>query len=385
MKHGLQFGNIRSFCLASLGGAAGSEAVSSTTDRSAKAVPFEIARTMKTNEAGSGRPGRISALDFTKGTLVLVMVLYHWLNYFVGPQGSFYRYLSFLPPSFICITGFLIAQVYLSKSGNTAPHFPRRIMVRGLKLLLIFILLNIGIGLLIPGTRYGRGFLDHFSRGSLESVFLTGNMMGGRTVAFYVLVPISYLLLLSALLLIAYPYFQHLFHAVTCLCLLAIFVLFMNGSKSGNLELMTIGLLGVSIGHIPVEKINLLLRHPFALAVAYLCYEAAITVWNVPYPLQVIGVLLTLMVIYLTGTAAGDTGRVQRWLILLGKYSLFGYISQIAILQVLRRGLGMEPEVWVPFAALLAAVFLTILSVEALDLARSKLAFVNRLYAAVFM
>ena len=65
-------------------------------------------------DASSGRRGRISALDFTKGALVLVMVLYHWLNYFVGPQGDFYRYLSFLPPSFICITGFLISHVYLS-------------------------------------------------------------------------------------------------------------------------------------------------------------------------------------------------------------------------------------------------------------------------------
>lgn len=49
--------------------------------------------------------GRIPALDFTKGALVLTMVLYHWLNYFVGVTGYYYRYLHFLTPSFIFITG----------------------------------------------------------------------------------------------------------------------------------------------------------------------------------------------------------------------------------------------------------------------------------------
>ena len=44
------------------------------------------------------------ALDFTKGALVLIMVLYHWLNYFYGPRGDVYRYLRFLTPSFIFIT-----------------------------------------------------------------------------------------------------------------------------------------------------------------------------------------------------------------------------------------------------------------------------------------
>src|ERR1700726_2047192 len=61
------------------------------------------------------KQARISALDFTKGALVLIMVLYHWLNYFVASDGFFYRYLRFLTPSFIFIAGFLISNVYLSR------------------------------------------------------------------------------------------------------------------------------------------------------------------------------------------------------------------------------------------------------------------------------
>src|SRR5579872_443944 len=76
---------------------------------------------------------RVPALDFTKGALVLIMVLYHWLNYFVGPQGDIYKYLRFLTPSFIFITGFLISNVYLSKYGIADPRIPRRLVQRGLK------------------------------------------------------------------------------------------------------------------------------------------------------------------------------------------------------------------------------------------------------------
>ena len=44
---------------------------------------------------------RIDALDFTKGILVLIMVLYHWLNYFVTGHDWIYKYLRFLPISFV--------------------------------------------------------------------------------------------------------------------------------------------------------------------------------------------------------------------------------------------------------------------------------------------
>lgn len=379
-----KFGNLSSSSSGLMGDTCTSGAMATAGHNSTGGMPIEIKRSTQTVSAIGGKTGRISALDFTKGALVLVMVLYHWLNYFIGSQGSVYRYLSFLPPSFICITGFLIAQVYLSKSRISDPRLPQRLIVRGLKLLMIFILLNVGASLLIPGVHHGGRVVDSFSASNLESVFVTGNMAGGRTVAFYVLVPISYLLLLSAFLLIAHRYYQHIFHAMTLMCLLAIYVMFLNGSKSGNLELVTIGLLGISIGHMPLDRINHVLRHPFAVVLAYLCYAAAITVWNVPYPLQVAGVLLTLSILYLVGTASGETGKIQQLLIMLGKYSLFGYIAQIAILQLLRRSLGTDQAAWVLGSSFIAAIALTLFAVKAVDRARSKSATVNRLYAAVF-
>jgi len=349
-----------------------------------RAMSSEIYADKPVTKVGSQPIGRISALDFTKGTLVLVMVLYHWLNYFVGPQGSFYRYLSFLPPSFICITGFLISHVYLSKYRVTDARLPRRLAVRGLKILWIFVVLNMLIGLVLPRLDRGKTLFEVLSPASLWSIYVSGYMKGGRVVAFYVLVPISYVLILSACLLVASRYYKHAFHAATLLALFGVLVLSLLGEKSPCLELLSIGLLGISIGYIPIERINKFLRRPYVVVLAYLLYVAAITIWNVLYPLQVTGVLLTLMLIYLAGTASGDTGRVPRALILLGKYSLFGYIAQIAILQLLRRSFGVNLAWWTLALSFLVAATLTVISVETVDRARVRVPTVNRVYSLIF-
>ena len=144
-------------------------------------------------------------------------------------------------------------------------------------------------------------------------------------------------------------------------------------------------MLGVLAGFIPIERINGLVRHPVVLAVCYLCYTIAITIWNAPFPLLVVGVLLSLMVIYLVGTKGGECNIVRNEVILLGKYSLFGYISQIAILQVLSVCFRIvhvgATELIISF---LAAFALTIVSVEVVDRARANMKSVDRLYKAVF-
>jgi len=328
--------------------------------------------------------GRIAALDFTKGALVLVMVLYHWLNYFVSPTGFFYVYLRFLPPSFICITGFLVSQVYLSKYRTSDSRLLRRLVVRGLKILAIFTFLNVAISSMIHRPDGRRLILD-FTGQALQSIYITGNMIGGRLVAFYILVPIGYLLLLCAGLLFACKYYRYTFHLATLLFLSTVLILSMNGYKSGNMELLTIGILGTSIGYIPIERIDKTLRQPYWYLLAYLGYLAAITVWDVPYPLLIPGVVLSLILLYMLGAMSGEDSRISRTIILLGKYSLFGYISQIAILQLLRRGFSsVESTEWSMGLALVLAAALTILSVEAVDRTRARIATVNRLYTAVF-
>jgi peptidoglycan/LPS O-acetylase OafA/YrhL len=337
----------------------------------------------------SAKAQRIPALDFTKGALVLIMVLYHWLNYFVGPQADVYRYLRFLTPSFIFITGFLVSSVYLSKYGVSSPQLPRRLIERGLKILGVFVGLNVVRTLLLPPESQAQLLAEHSSIRSLTDIYVIGTNLGGgqgKAIAFYVLVPIGYLLILSALLLIGARYYRYFYHFVFAVSLLSVLALDSFGTSSANLQLLTIGLLGVILGYIPIDKINRFVKHPFLVALGYLGYLYAIKVWNVMYPLQIVGVCLSLAILYLMGDAAIFEGRVRNVIILLGQYSLLGYIAQIAVLQVLHQGLrhtelGIGSALGVSF---FAAIALTILIVDATDRGRRRFVLVNRLYKTVF-
>jgi len=337
--------------------------------------------------AGSAKAQRIPALDFTKGALVLLMVLYHWINYFIGPEWGLYRYLRFLTPSFIFITGFMVSNVYLSKYAAADPRLAKRLFTRGFKLLAIFIVLNLARILVV--SLLGTGVLarNPLDPENIFAVFVSGNfpVTGGKLVSFSILVPISYLLMFSGALMLPFRLYRHTFHLVCVVLLLSIVILGATGSGSYNLEFVTIGMLGLLTGFLPIATINHFVRHPYVLALAYLCYTIAITVWNVPFPLLVVGVFLSLMVIFLIGAGGSEFGTTRSEVILLGKYSLFAYISQIAILQILSAGslhvsLGVA-GVWMSF---FAAFALTIMSVEAVNRVRMRAASVDRLYKAVF-
>jgi hypothetical protein len=91
------------------------------------------------------------------------------------------------------------------------------------------------------------------------------------------------------------------------------------------------------------------------------------------------------MLIYLLGTSSTEVGRVRSRIILLGRYPLFGYIAQVAILQLLHSGLRqINPGTGALALSFVVAIVLTVLTVVALDLARSKSSNVDRLYKAVF-
>ncbi len=336
--------------------------------------------------ATSSKARRIPTLDFTKGALVLIMVLYHWLNYFCGPTDN--RYLRFLTPSFIFITGFLISNIYLSKYGISDPQLPKRLIQRGLKIFGVFVLLNVTRILLVRENFQSQVSSVHSTIRTLLDVYILGSGVGGgqtKAVAFFVLLPISYLLILSAVLLAACKFYQYTFYVVSVFFLLCIVALNFVGLQSPNLELVAIGLLGVITGYLPIEKVNALVRHPYWLTITYVAYLGAITLWDVIYPLQIIGVYLSLMIIYLLGLKSGELGRAPAVVVLLGKYSLFGYIAQIAVLQFLRQGLKhLDSEVAVLGLSFVSAFALTILSVELVNRTRAESPTVDRLYKAVF-
>jgi peptidoglycan/LPS O-acetylase OafA/YrhL len=281
---------------------------------------------------------RDPAIDFTKGALVLFMVLYHWLNYFVGPQGHYYNYLRFLTPSFIFISGFMISRIHLSRYGNSSWHLSKRLTVRGFKLLGLVFLLNALVS--FAPTRFEVRYADlaKFLR-NICWAFIVANPAaseGQKSVAFSMLVPIAYLLILSAGLVILTNRARSAFRYTLFVLIVAVILSYAYGMVSSYLDLLMIGVLGVVIGFADRGQIASVLSHPYILIVLYCYYLAVITIWAVTLPLQVASVILTTALLYIAGSRRAP-GAAWRHTVLLGKYSLLGYISQIAILQGLRR------------------------------------------------
>ncbi len=329
---------------------------------------------------------RDAAIDFTKGMLVLFMVLYHWLNYFVGPQGHFYNYLRFLTPSFIFISGFMISRIHLSRYENGGWHLAKRLTVRGFKLLAMVFVLNVLIGFAAARFEVQHAVLVKSLR-NICWAFIVANptaSAGQKGVAFSMLVPIAYLLILSAGVVVLTKRERYAFR-YTLFALVGVVILsYAYGMVSSYLDLLMIGVLGVVIGCAKREQVASVLSHPYVLVGLYCCYLAVITIWDVTLPLQVASVILTTALLYIAGSGSAP-GAAWRLTVLLGKYSLLGYISQIAILQGLRRISWLSQHgVSILLASLLLGTLLTLMTAGIADFARRKSTLADGLYRLIF-
>lgn len=323
---------------------------------------------------------RNPAIDFTKGALVLIMVLYHSINYMIGVQVDL-KYLSFLPPSFIFITGFLIGKVYLPRLNGASFAVRKRLLVRGVKLLAIFTILNIGAALLLDRNYNSRALnIDNFLDNA-TAIYLTGN---GRSAIFEILVPISYLLILSA----ALPGLNQTGKwLLPCLCLAAFAMIVVMGWFHASVEmlnLVAVGLLGTLFSYIPDRRLEDISRYFIPLAAGYVIYLCAITEWTVFYWLQIVGVCLSVSLIYMLGQKSGENTISER-VNCLGEYSLLAYILQIAALQILIRvfrRVGFERGNFV-LSVVVVSVALVV-AVELLRFVRPRFRVADICYRAAF-
>jgi peptidoglycan/LPS O-acetylase OafA/YrhL len=330
---------------------------------------------------------RDTAIDFTKGSLVLFMVLYHWLNYFVGTYGQYYDYLRFLTPSFIFITGFMISQIHLCRYERSGRSLAKRLTVRGFKLLAVFLVLNTLAGVWLSRPPVWRAALGRFLH-NICWAFIVANPMaseGQKSVSFSMLVPIAYLLILSAGLVILTRREKYAFGCTLFVLIVAVVLSRAYEMVNSYLDLLMIGVLGVVIGFGGKAQKAFVVSHPYVLIALYCCYLAVITIWGVTLPLQVASVILTTVLLYIAGSSGAARGAALRPTVMVGKYSLLAYISQIAFLQGLRRISWLTQHgVGALLLALLLGVLLTVLVVEATDVARRKSRLADDLYRLFF-
>jgi peptidoglycan/LPS O-acetylase OafA/YrhL len=335
-----------------------------------------------------GRSTRVIGLDFVKGSLVVLMVLYHWLNYFVAIQGYVYRYLRFITPSFIFISGFIISFNYLRSDVTAEAGAAKRLAKRGAKLFALFAVLNVGVAAL-SGSH---GTINILSRIWISlaqsSIAAIEGYQGVKVASFYILVPIGYELLLSAVLLSVSEWSmrRRVFGSASLALLVVTLVLDISGHQQPTLEMVTIGMLGVVAGFTPIAEVEKIAGHPLLVTGCYLCYLVSVTIWNVIYPLQIVGVVLSLAGLYLIGESGMIAGWTHHHAVFLGRYSLLGYIAQIAILQALLRvaaKFGMQLAI--SLLMLPVAIVLTSAVIAGTDVLRRRSAIADRIYRTVFV
>jgi hypothetical protein len=321
---------------------------------------------------------RIEPLDWTKGALVLFMVVYHAINYSVFRPLSF-RYLSFLPPSFVMIAGLVVGSVYADRYDTRSWKPYVRLMIRGIKLLLIFVVLNLGLYIVRERDLIG-GFMAFMDRAGM--IFLSGN---GRAGIFEVLLPIAYFLLLVPMLL----WLRSRAAAVIPVCTLALFVLCVVLEKQGmyslNLALLSAGTIGMAFGLIPIETIDRHARKWFPVLGAYVLYRLCGYYWGEIYAIQMFGAAVSVFLLYTCALHLNMSAWTGRQMILLGRYSLLGYLLQIGFLQVMVKVAGGKSEHWASVIAVgvLTSIFL-FLAVNLVDFLRRRHRPVDLIYKGVF-
>jgi uncharacterized membrane protein len=277
---------------------------------------------------------RDASFDFLKGFLVLVMVVHHTLEYFVGPDFWLIRYVDFVTGGFVFAAGFLPAALFQSNPVIDRQKTCGRLFKRGLKLLLFFIFLNIILGLVLDKSPSGKQFGVTQFLGNLRPILLAGDK---SLAAFAILVPIAYTLMALAILLQA----RHLRFVVITTALGFVTFCTLSSSWSFNLYYLSMGLAGSAAGIsvdarlmgpcLPRSAMVLLWlgAAAYMISISFLQHDNAV--------LYAAGIFCVLGCVY-TSIKAFESER--SWFgfgVVLGQYSLVGYLSQILFLQILRR------------------------------------------------
>lgn len=317
-------------------------------------------------------------IDFTKGILVVLMVVYHGLNYFMDIW-SVIKYIYFLTGSFVFISGFLISYVYLDSYKNRYHQMYIRLIKRGLKLLIIFIVLNVIISILFKYNYRGHPFKITKILSDAYYIFVIGDVK----MAFEILIPISYLLLIAAPILYMLINGKRIV-AMTIIAVTILFCLF-YGDGLRNLRYLSIGMIGILTGNYICDIRSIINNNRVKIIIFFIIYNTFISFYYPPYALYACGVIANLSIIYLI--SINSNNFLKKEIILLGCYSLVGYIIQIALLQIIYRitkNIYISHQTYSTIFAILMTIVMMLLAIKIVNYSRMKSNFINRMYKFVF-
>jgi hypothetical protein len=327
----------------------------------------------------SRRPAvRDAALDIVKGVCVIVMVLYHSVGYFPESPLSL-SYSAFVTGAFILLAGFVSTNIYLAKYDLRSDWFSicRRLGVRGIKLILLAIVLNLALVQLFP-------HVDGKQRA--DAVTTLRNLLLGihyHSVSFDLLVLIGYSLLATTVLLaVGRGSAVLLIPFAACAVVYAVISNYNQWPGDYYARLFAIGQTGAALGLFRQTTVmNVGSRLDWVLLL-YFAQLLALPLLPPNSLLYAFHVICTILAIYSIASKCDPNTWLCRKLSLLGKYSLLSYLFQIAFLQLVRHVWNLTDE-GVAFAFILTCVA-TLICVELTEKLRSAFKWVEGPYRFVF-
>jgi hypothetical protein len=328
---------------------------------------------------------RAQALDAVKGVLVVLMVGYHALSIATTADAEAFRYIRFISGSFIFISGFVIVRYTLERFGGQPAATSQHLIWRGLKIVALFTALNLAI--VISGI--GNVAKQQLGLGAYvanaATIYLAGD---GGTASFAILLPIGYLMIAAPVVLALFVRAPVAAPPALLMVSLLLIAHPAVGDRWLNVDFMLVGLAGMTLGA-PWWACRLF--ETGAPRVIVLAPALALTLWFTGRwggqgPLYVVGVASIFKLLHDGARRQPESGAVMRVATLLGRYSLFAYIAQIALIQFFFRASGAQRwSVGAEVALLCAGVAaLMAASCVALDKLRLSSPLVDRSYRLVF-
>jgi hypothetical protein len=320
--------------------------------------------------------GRDTALDIVKGLSVVVMVLYHNVEYFPDSPLNL-KYLSFVSGAFIFLAGFVVTNIYFQKydARQSWSLICRRLVERGLKLIVLAVALNLVI------WRMGGG-----KGGNLSTLYY--NLFTGanyRAASFVLVVVIGYSLIATGLLVAAFRG-RSAWLLVTAVAMVTYSLIsnYYHLPHDYYVRLLAIGQLGAAFGLFQRATLVKVAGKFESVLLLYVAQLLLLVVLPTAYWLYLVNLLCTLLLAYSVALKCSETSLISRKLILLGQYSLLSYFFQIAFLQCVRRvGRGEITDEWVLVA--IGATSVAMLGfMELTNWLKKKSAIVNQTYKWIF-
>jgi hypothetical protein len=286
------------------------------------------------------------------------------------------------------MAGFVSTHIYFTKYDLNVDSMKvgKRLIIRAVKLLLIYLVANIAIAC----TARGKLRSEHTSPIEyLITWFFTGTY---ETQSIALLVPIAYTLLGIGALILLSKGRQSVLISTAILLFLSSLSLHNDQTTGYYLRYFSIGFLGAVFGLVSDHQLQNTCGSLSFVSFIYVLLLAAITyTLKTTFLFYSITVVVSVAFFYAMGMKIDEEQYIARKVILIGNYTLIAYLFQIIVFRVLKvvfsRMELLEAGNLARFDMLLASILTTITIwglVEAVDAFRKASNVLNQIYKSVF-